>query len=349
MAALLMLMATACAGRGIQIGAAPKPPTAEIAPAGEARYAAAKAEGGLTWYAAWYDLEQTEKVARLFEKTYPGVKVTILRLSSGKVYQRFLQESDAQQHIADVLSLADQSLAFDLKDRGDLTPFRPEGVEHLLPRYRNLDSDGYIYVGGVAHVVMAYNPRKVGKDSVPRTWSDLLEPRWRNKIAASHPAANGYASAWATALTKKYGDDYIGRFADQNVLVGQSIADPIPRVTSGERDIGVVGSSSAAIQMREGDPIRLVYPADGSVVIRSTLSIPKNAPHPNAARLFSDFIYGNAYQKDFVEKEEYAPFTDLSARPPYIPRQLKELDLTRDELLERLQRMIDLWRKEFGA
>jgi len=343
------VLATGCAGRAIQIGFGDPPPEIPLAEPGEARYQAALAEGTLTWYAAWYDLEQTERAAELFEQTYPGIDVQVLRQSSGRVYQRFLQESDARQFTADVLSLGDQSLAFDLRDRGDLARFTPEGVDHLLPQYRDLDPEGYLHVAGAAHVVITYNPNLVPENEVPRTWSGLLDPRWSGQIAASHPAANGYASAWATAMVDRYGEHYLERLAQQNVLVGQSIADTLPRVAGGERQVGISGSSSAATQMREGSPIRLVYPEDGAVLIRSVLAIPVNAPHPNAARLFADFIYGEVYNRDFVEAQQFAPFTDLSAPPPYVPEGMTEISLPQQKLTDELLPVIDLWRRDFGA
>ena len=345
-AALVAVLVTASACAGSPGGDSTTEPT-NLATTSKERYDAAVSEGEVTWYAAWYNTDKTEAAAKLFEQTYPGIKVNVYRQSSGKVHQRLTQEIDARQSVADVVGLGELTLATELANAGHLAAYEPVGSDKILPDYRNVDPEGRLHTASVGHVLITYNPKMISEADAPKSWSDLLDERWKGRIAVSHPAANGYASAWATQmlLTK---DDYLNRLAKQDVLVGQSIADTIPRVTSGERPIGISGEASSADEMLAGNPIAIIYPRDGATLIQGTVGILSSAPHPNAARLFLDFLFSKTYQ-DFLYENAMLPVTTEGRKPAYVPADFAEYKPTATELVTNLNTVIGDWRRDFGA
>jgi iron(III) transport system substrate-binding protein len=141
-------------------------------------------------------------------------------------------------------------------------------------------------------VVIAYNVQKLKADEAPQNWTDLLDPKWADKIALVHPAFSVFAGNWAAQMNKRYGKSFFYQLEKLKPHISRTPLDAIDLVTSGECQIAVVPVAFALTKADEGQPVGVRHPIDGSVLVTSPSAVLKNAPHPNAAKLFMEFLMG---------------------------------------------------------
>jgi iron(III) transport system substrate-binding protein len=275
--------------------------TSGPAVAQDPRVDAAKKEGKVVWYTS-LALPSAEKVAKLFETAYPGVKVEVHRTGSQRVLQRVMQELQANIKNADVIHTSDAGHFVLLKDKKLLAKHVPPGVERFPAGFK--DRDGFYYGLRATVTVIAYNTKLVPAAEAPRTWKDLLDPKWKGKMVTAHPGYSGVIATHVLALSHVYGWDYFKQLAQNRLMLVQSAVDPAGVVASGERPIAVNGGEYTFYQTKKkGNPVEIVYPADGVPLIVSPAAITAFAPHPNAARLFTDFTFSREVQQVMADSE----------------------------------------------
>ena len=137
-------------------------------------------------------------------------------------------------------------------------------------------------------MIPIYNTQKVQPADAPKQWTDLLDPRWRNQVTVGHPAYSGTVGTWVVAMRKLYGWSYFERLERNRPLIGRSVNDAVGVLNAGERIVAAGPSGLSQVQAARGNPIGLVQPKDGAVLVVSPSAVMANAPHPNAARLFME-------------------------------------------------------------
>ncbi len=339
--ALSPLLATGCGA-----AAGPRPADNESE---AALYAAAKREGSLVWLAAYYTQDATQALADAFETRYPGVKVTFTRQPAQIVYQRLTQEQQANSQVTDVFSSTDETHYVEQKAKGYLERYRPPNIDQLPLEFRHLDPDDAYQLGAIALVVIDYNSSRAGSGALPHRWLDLLDPSYKGRLSIGDPRFSGYAGNWVVAIIDKYGVDYFRRLSLNQPRVNRSILDPVTQVSAGERDFGVSTVDSSLQKKSVGGPINVVYPDDDAIAIFSPVAILKGAPHPNAARLFENFMYSKTYSETLVKS------FNLPLRNDVVPTDGKTLAQIRwyrnspTRLADGIPQAVDLWRQLFGG
>src|SRR6478752_6867828 len=150
---------------------------------------AAKKEGRIVFYSSM-DLPVGEKLGKAFEATYPGISVQIERSGSERLFQRIDQEFASNIRAADIVNSADASHFIPWKKDGWLMPFVPEDVAKYFPEaYR--DGDGMSVATRVWLSSIAYNTNLVKAEDAPKSFADLLDPKWSGKMVKGHPAYSG--------------------------------------------------------------------------------------------------------------------------------------------------------------
>src|SRR5437773_10970254 len=150
----------------------------------DARVEAAKKEGKVVWYTS-LALTSAEKVAKLFEAAYPGIKVEVHRTGSERILQRVMQELQANLKIADVVHTSDAGHYVLLKEKKLLLKYTPAGIDGFPAAFK--DKDGYHYGLRATVNVIAYNTKIIPAAEAPKTWTDLLDPKWKGKLMTAHP------------------------------------------------------------------------------------------------------------------------------------------------------------------
>ncbi len=150
---------------------------------------AARKEAKMILYSSM-DLPVGEKLGRTFEAQYPGIAVQIERSGSERLFQRVDQEFASGIRAVDVINSSDASHFISWKKNGWLAPFVSEDVaRHFLPEYR--DPDGLFATTRIWLSSIAYNTNLVKPEDAPRSFADLLDPRWVGKMVKGHPAYSG--------------------------------------------------------------------------------------------------------------------------------------------------------------
>jgi len=315
----------------------------------DARLEAARKEGKVVWYTS-LALPSAEKVGKLFEAAYPGIKVEVHRTGSQRVLQRVMQELQANIKNADVLHTSDAGHFVLLKEKKLLMKYTPAGVEKFPPGFK--DRDGYHYGLRATVSVIAYNPKVIPPAEAPKTWKDLLDPKWKGKMVTAHPGYSGIIATHVLALVNLHGWDYFKQLAQNKLMLVQSAVDPSGVVASGERPVAVNGGDYTFAQTkRKGNPIEIVYPKEGVPLIVSPTAITSFAPHPNTARLFTDFIFTREVQQVLADSEDLYtghPEVKYPADKPKL-HELKLLESDPDELERRTEEIRKRFVEFFGA
>ncbi|HEX3176524.1 MAG TPA: extracellular solute-binding protein [Methylomirabilota bacterium] len=267
----------------------------------DAHLEAARKEGKVVWYTS-LALSTAEKVAKLFEAKFAGVKVEVQRTGSQRILQRVMQELGANIKNVDVIHTSDAGHYVLLKDKKLLMAYTPAGAERFPPGFK--DRDGFHYGLRATVNVIAYNTKAVSASDAPKTWKDLLAPRWKGKLVTAHPGYSGVIATHVLALSHLLGWDFFKALGQQSVMIVQSAVDPAGVVASGERPVAVDGGDYTFYQSKKaGNPVEVVYPKEGVPLVVSPTAIAAFAPHPNAAKLFTDFTFSREVQQVLADTE----------------------------------------------
>jgi iron(III) transport system substrate-binding protein len=318
-------------------------------PAQDARLEAAKKEGKVVWYTS-LALTSAEKVAKLFEAAYPGIKVEVHRTGSERILQRVMQELQANLKIADVVHTSDAGHYVLLKDKKLLMKYTPAGIDGFPVAFK--DKDGYHYGLRATVNVIAYNTKIIPAAEAPKTWKDLLDPKWKGKLVTAHPGYSGVIATHVLALVQLHGWDYFKQLAQNKPMLVQSAVDPSGIVASGERPIAADGGDYTFYQVKKkGNPVEIVFPKEGVPLVVSPSAITSFAPHPNAAKLFTDFIFSRELQQVLADSEGlYTGHPDV--KYPADRPKLSDLKLLRvepEELEKRNEEIKTRFVEFFGA
>ena len=276
--------------------AAPPQPTA-ITPA---LIEAARREGKVSFYSA-LDLNVAERFGKAFEAKYPGITVRVERSGAERIYQRIAQEQASRINAVDIANSTDPAHYLDWKRDDWLAPFMTEDLARHFPA-EHVDPDGLHATVCAWLSVIGYNTTLVKREDAPKSYADLLDPRWKGKLVKAHP---GYSGAILTAtflLAREIGWGFFEKLAEQKILQVQSAAEPPKKIHAGERAVMVDGNDYNLALLKEKDqPVETVYPTEGTPLIIVKCGIFRNAPNPNAARLFQCFCFSAECQQLMVD------------------------------------------------
>ena len=257
------------------------PPAEAITPA---LIEAAKKEGKVVWYTS-IDLSAAERIAKAFDAKFPGIAVRVERNGAERLFQRIGQEYSSRIFAVDVVNTSDAAHVIPWKRNGWLAPYVPEDVAKHFPA-EHKDPDGTFASARVTLCPMAYNTSLVKPEEAPKSYADLLDPKWAGRIVKAHPGYSGTILTATYQIARDIGWSFFEKLAQQRIMQVQSATDPPKKLTLGERAIMADGGEYVVLQMKEkGDPLEIVYPAEGTPLIVGPNAIFRNAPNPNAARL----------------------------------------------------------------
>jgi iron(III) transport system substrate-binding protein len=264
-----------------------------------AMVAAAEKEGKVVWYAS-VDVKVAEEVAKAFKAQYPKIEVEVERAGSERVLQRINQEYGSNIHNVDVVNSSDASHFLFWKQQKWLAAHTPPDVKKFPAQYK--DPDGYYATWRASLSCMAYNTNLVKENEAPKGYKDLLDPKWKGKLTKAHPGYSGTALTGTYALVKVLGWEYFEQLARQGVQQLQSTTATPKSIASGERAVMVDGNEyNMFIEIKAKSPVKIIYAVEGTPFISSPLAIFAQAPHPDAARVFTNFVYSPKIQQLLVD------------------------------------------------
>jgi iron(III) transport system substrate-binding protein len=261
---------------------------------------AARKEGQVSYYTST-DLPVAEKLAKAFEAKYSGIAVHVERTGAERVFQRIGQEYSSNIHAVDVVNSSDAAHFIVWKRDGILAPYVPEDVAKFYPP-EHRDADGQFASWRVWLSIIAYNTNLVKPEDAPKSFADLLDPKWKGKIVKAHPGYSGTIMTATYQMQRDLGWSWFEQLAKQNIMQVQSSADPPKKLDLGERAVMADGNEYNIFQMKEaGRPVEPVYASEGSPLIIGPNGIFKGSPHPNAAKLFQSFCFSREAQQLIID------------------------------------------------
>jgi iron(III) transport system substrate-binding protein len=290
---------------------------------------AAKKEAKVVLYSAM-DLPVGEKLGKAFEAQYPGIQVQIERSGSERLFQRIDQEFASNIRAADVVNSSDASHFITWKKNGWLAPYVTEDMaQHFLPEYR--DPDGMSATTRIYLSSIAYNTNLVKPDDAPKSFADLLDPKWAGKMVKGHPAYSGTIMTATFQMVREFGWDYYEKLSKQRVMQVQSSTDPPKKLALGERAVMADGNEYNVVLLKEaGQPVEPVYPTEGTPTISGPTGIFANAPHPNAARLFQAWLHTRETQQFFIDfSAQYSVHAQVQSKPGR--RKISDIKLMKED------------------
>jgi iron(III) transport system substrate-binding protein len=290
---------------------------------------AAKKEGKVVWYTS-VDLPLAERVAKAFETKYPGISARVERTGAERVFTRIAQEYGSNIFAVDVVNSSDAAHLIVWKRNGWLLPYVPEDVAKHYPA-EHKDADGQFASFRIFLCPLGYNTNLVKAAEAPKSFADLLDPRWSGKIVKAHPSYSGTILTATFQVARDIGWPYFEKLAQQKIMQVQSASDPPKKLALGERAIMADGIEYGMFQAKEkGQPVEIIYPTEGTPLIVGPNAVFKNAPNPNAARLLQSFMFSRECQQLIIDvggmRSAHALTKEMPGRTP-----LSKIKLMKDD------------------
>jgi iron(III) transport system substrate-binding protein len=287
----------------------------ESTPISPAMIQAARREGTVTFYTAM-EIPVAEKLGKVFEAKYPGIAVRVKRSGAERVFQRIGEEEEIRLYEVDVVCSSDASHFIHWKRDGLLDPYVPEDVaKHFPPE--QVDADGMYATAFALLSPIGYNTNLVKPEDAPKSFADLLDPKWKGKIIKARPDYSGTILTATFQIARDLGWSYFEKLAQQNVMQVQSAFEPPKKLAGGERAVQADGAVSNLLLLKEqGAPVEPVYASEGTPLITAPSAVFKSTPHPNAARLFQSFLFSVEAQQMLVDAYALCSFNALVKATP---------------------------------
>ena len=335
----------------VALGIAAAPVMAQQMPAWEAQlYEAAKKEKAFTVYTSHYNTEEASRICDAFDTRYPGVKCNFVRTTAQVAYQRLQQDLKARVAVASVFSSTDVSHYPALRKSGQLMIYRPHNLDKVVDSLKEYsDPDGYYTVTAAALMTITYNTDLVSEADAPKNWPDLLLPKWKDKVSIGHPAFSGYVGTWVVLMRKLYGWEYFEKLEKNSPQIGRSVNDTVTMLNAKERWVAAGPEATTLLSRDKGNPLAVIYPTDGALLMVSPSGIPTNAPAPNAAKLYIEFMLDKEAAEVQVKAHSLSVIKGIKAAPGAKPLEdIKVVRPTEEEISKGIPEVKVQFRDTFG-
>jgi len=260
---------------------------------------AAKKEGEVMFYGA-ITINSSKAIGDAFEKKY-GVKLRHWRGDATELINRSLAEARAGKPAFDV-TLGNEVVMTALDEKNLFAVFDPPAAKGYPKQFR--DPENRMTPWRVLPYGINYNHQLLKTEAAPKTWEELLAPKWKGKFAMANPGIHVTTLQFVLNLEKLLGPNWlkiVEGWAKQEPRLGRSLADSIQPLTAGEVPVAI---GYIKDKFQYPGPIEYVR-MNKYLASLSFVAINRQAPHPNAARLFADFFLGAESQRIFGNFGEY--------------------------------------------
>lgn len=247
---------------------------------------AAKKEGEVTPYEP-FPTAQSKPMADGFTREF-GIPNKFFRAGQEKLQTRLEAEIRAGRIIADTIGQSDLDIVQSMMDRGLVDLSRPSLWDQYPTRFHLPQYDNIPFA--TLSCNMIYNTKLVAAADAPRTWQDLVSPRWKGKVVIPSPEYAGTGFALLAEWVKLYGWEFIHALRKNQTFVVQAVSASDTRVTSGQSYVGIANSHRGSVLLGEGAPFAFVWSKKTPAVALSYIHVVmKKAPHIAAGRLYRDY------------------------------------------------------------
>lgn len=265
----------------------------------------AKKEGEVVVYGTM-SLEAVTALNGRFKEKYPFLDVKLNRLGSGKFAPRVIAEARAKQFLADILQTNSLTLHY-VKKEGYLTNYLSPEDRFYAKQFKE---QGYWTTTNMNVHVLAYNTKLLARDKAPKTYEDLLHPQWKGKMLSD--TSEQWGALMFQIMGKEKAIRHFRELAKQNIsLRRESSAMRAQLISAGEALIDFDSTLGPVEDLKKrGAPIDWIALSPAPVVT-SAHAIAMRPPHPNAARLYLDYLLSRDGQKAVLDTRRNVARADL--------------------------------------
>ena len=300
--------------------------------------AGARAEGALMLYTSM-DLEESQPIIEEFMKKYPFIRGEVYRAPGEDVAQKIITEYRGRKYLADLFEGTGIDVAKMIKEGYGQTYFTPRAGAYPL---QAKDPKGFWVATRYNILVAAWNTNLVSDADSPRTYEDLLHARWRGKIGIE-----ATDQVWLGTLLELWGEakamEFFRQLSAQQPLIRQGHTLLAELIVAGEVPMSptIYNHRSERLKGRRA-PIDW-RPLQPAVAVPHVIALPKNAPHPNAALLFIDFLLSKEGQGELVKRGRIPAYPLVNANPPYLNQGFAYKVIDPNTFLEKYARYDAIW------
>jgi iron(III) transport system substrate-binding protein len=247
---------------------------------------AALDEGSFTLYDTYPEAQWRAVLDQFTEDT--GVEVEHVRLVTGQLYERVLSEGAAKQLSADAIGITDITLMDNLHKQGITREYDSTNGKKL-PEGR-YDANGAWYASILPGLTISYNTDVIPAEDAPKTWEDLLDPKWKGQIGITPITTGGSTFSLYHFLHEEYGVEYWKGLKAQEPRMYESSVPLGQDMVRGEVPITLGNPGVVAGLINDGAPVTMVFPEDGVPVFQSVVGAVEGAANPSAAELYIEWL-----------------------------------------------------------
>ena len=303
---------------------------------------AAKKEGTVSYYTTM-TLSQSKKVVDKFQEKYPFIKPELFRGGGDEVLNRIQNEARGGLYAWDVVSTRGDSV-LTLRDAKLITSYR--SPESKFVDRDMVDDEGYWTAYYVNPYVLGYNTKLVKKEDVPKTYEQLLDPKWKGKKISIDDSAYGLLAGLIHAWGKEKAVEYFKKLAAQEPVVMRGNTNRVQLAMAGEYPLIIAYAPTIQRETSKGHPMDWV-PLEPVPVQVNPMMLAAKAPHPNAGKLFIDFLLSKAGQKMLVGFRRIPVREDVEPDPPRLFRGYKRI-VEHPEDYKNFNETVKLYQEIFG-
>ena len=315
-------------------------------------------ENVLNIYTALED-DQVADYLTEFKEQNPDVTINVTRESTGVITSRLLAEKD--NPVADVVWGLSATSLLVLKQNGMLEPYAPEGVDRILPQFKD-DAEVPSWVGidawETAWIVNKEVLKSKGIDTIPESYQDLLDPKYKGLIAMSNPASSGTGLLTVNGILALYGEDEGWKYLDEldkNVAVYMhSGSQPAKETAAGEYGIGVsFGYRCLTLEEEVGSDIcQVVFPKEGSGWDLEANALMKKDHEKDIAKKFLDWAISDNIMTKYAQNYPIVATgvgDELPAGYSFDPVQQLIPNIDFAKAAENREAVLDKWTERYDA
>jgi iron(III) transport system substrate-binding protein len=330
--------------------------TAEEEAAWEQVEAAADQEGEFTYYSVGsVPADKVQILTDAFAADYPNIKINYLSAGNNSaIVTRISTEQSSQVYLGDVSDFSYGNLV-----AADPSWFTQFSAPAATDANANWGQDPVLKVDGqpISTAMMTqqfgfwYNTDLVPADEAPHTYMDLCDATWTDQLAWRQPFNTGGGNHTYRFATEKYGDDWVHCLQAQHPVFYANQDEALLSVANGEFKVvfGVTGRQASSL-IAEGSPIQVVWPDDIGVRVTNSVVILNNAPHLNAAKVFSNWMLTDHGQQMWADLGQFPVNLNVPPADAWQQGFDKSAFIGENLLLaDPLQALLDKARGEFGG
>ena len=315
-AAMVLTLLAGCGGSPAPAPASPAPtPSSDAgtpAPSSDATPAGSDATGSVMLYSSMQE-EQLIAIKEGFNKKYPNIKMEYYFAGTSKVVTKISTEAQAGHVDADVIWVGDAADYVSFKENNILQPYTSPELDGGAIDKAYVDPEGYYTAGRLVGVGIAYNNALVTPEEAPKTWNDLLDPKWKDQVVMSDPGTAGTTKYWMNAImcSDKYGTDYMQKLHDNGCRLESGTTATHNQLAASAYKVGVCLDYVSANLIKDGSPITFLYPEE-TVSIASPIGLVKDCNNEANGKLLYDFILSKEGQEILVANNLVSVRTDVT-------------------------------------